>query len=203
MIAQRTFDESLLALERHVSIAMEIACMCRSARGRLGAGLDPGYVLEDLRSFWDRLEESIYQLGDENRNETERLSLVSSAQYFSGQVFVLPMSITLNHGIKPKYVDVILDYGSASTTFAGTMFNGRYSRILLKVNATESAQLSLTYKSPFSFIKRSRKLLAVARTVNISYSPEDDCFEVTVLFGNREQDVGQATFHVEWYPKNC
>jgi len=202
MVVQENLYESLLALESHMNVAMDIVRLCRSAQGKLGSGLHPDCVTKDLTSFCDQLEKMIQRFGEESSKDAknQQQSLISSAKRFTGQVFVLPMSISLNNGINPKCVKVILEYGLASTSFEGQMFNGKYSRVLLETKATELPKLSLSYKKRYSFGTRAKRPLAAARTVQISYSNKEECFQVTVLFGNHEQDVGQATFLVEWYP---
>lgn len=203
MVAQENLHDSLLAVGHHLELAMDVVRKCRAAHGKLGPSLSPDYLIEDLRSLWNQLETMIHQLGEENSQEArnKQQSLISSAKRISGQVFVLPMSMSLEDGFNPKRAKVILEYGLATTTFHGHTFNGKYSRILLEIQATEMPKLSLSYKKRWSFGSRSKIPLATARTVQISYSTKEECFEVIVLFGSDEHNVGRATFHVEWYPR--
>ena len=203
MIAQENLKESLRALESHIEIAIKAASLCRSASGKLGPGLDPDIVLESLKSLWHRLEAAVYRQegGNSDEAKSQQQSLIASAKRFSGQLFVLPMSINLNNEINAKYVDVILEYGLVRTSFEAQMFNGKCSRILLQTHATDLPKLTLIYKERFWLRNRAKRSLGEARTVKISYSTGQECFVVTVLFREREQDVGQATFFVEWYPK--
>lgn len=218
MVAQEKLNESLHALKRHVDVAIDIARLCRSESGKLGAGVKTDCIMKYLNLYRNELDAWTHQRWEEGPVDSldaparsshptlrrkQQQWLISSAKRFSGQLFVLPLAISLNNGLDTKYVSVILEYGPKLTSFEGSVFNGRFSRVLLDVHTIDLPKLSLTYKKRYLFKDRSKKLLGLARTVKVRYSSAHKCFEVTVIFGSYEQEVGQATFLVEWYPNIC